>query len=431
MKLSKFFLPIMRDAPKEAVVESHMLMLRAGLIQQTAAGIYSWLPLGYRVLRKIEQIVREEQERAGALEMLMPTIQSADLWRESGRYEAFGPEMLRFKDRQDRELLYGPTNEEMITTLVRDRVQSYKSLPLNMFHIQWKFRDEVRPRFGVMRGREFLMKDGYSFDVSEYGMKETYARMFAAYIGTFGRMGLKTVAVEADTGPIGGGLSHEFHVLADTGESDIYYDERILQIDVEQVWGRQHQAAHYMNTYYAREAGRHDPTQIPDGVELAVSKGIEVGHIFALGQKYSQAMNFEVQTPEGKVHPYMGCYGIGVSRLMAAIIEAHHDAQGIVWPVAVAPFTAVVICTDMNDPVSKATSMAVYADLLERGVDVAFDDRDMRAGQKFNEMDLLGIPRQVIVGPRGLENGQIEVKKRESGERFFMDAAKPLNLQFS
>ncbi|MFJ6023975.1 proline--tRNA ligase [Brevundimonas sp. NPDC092305] len=425
MRLSRYFLPTLKEAPSDAQIVSHQLMLRAGLIRQEAAGIYAWLPLGLRVLRKIEQIVREEQVKAGAVELLMPTLQLADLWRESGRYDAYGPEMLRITDRHERELLYGPTNEEMITDIFRAYVKSYKALPLNLFHIQWKFRDERRPRFGVMRGREFLMKDAYSFDIDEASARKAYNRMFAAYLNTFARMGLKAVPMRADTGPIGGDLSHEFIVLAETGESEVFCDRKLVEMAapghdfsdeaVQAVFDER--TALYAATEEMHDAARFED-QTAEGDRLS-ARGIEVGHIFYFGTKYSAAMKANVQGPDGKEAPvHMGSYGVGVSRLLGAIIEASHDSSGIIWPDAVAPFDVVVINLRANDEgVSTACEEAVHR-LEAAGREVLYDDTDERPGGKFATADLIGVPWQLTIGPKGLADGVVELKRRATGEKF-------------
>jgi prolyl-tRNA synthetase len=420
MRLSRYFLPVTKETPADAQIVSHKLMLRAGLVRQTAAGIYAWLPLGLRVLNRIEQIVREEQDKAGAIELLMPTIQSADLWRESGRYDAYGPEMLRFKDRHEREMLYGPTNEEMITILFRDAVKSYRDLPRTLYHIQWKFRDEVRPRFGVMRGREFLMKDAYSFDLDEEGLRRSYEAMFVAYLRTFARMGLQAVPVRAPTGPIGGNLSHEFHVLAETGESAVYYDAALEDVTHEELLSADASTIARLTDLYAMEAEEHEKvTECPVPAErLRTRRGIEVGHIFAFGTKYSSSMGMTVQTSDGgNVHPHMGSYGIGVSRLMGAIIEASHDDSGIIWPEAVAPYRVGLINMRADDANVTSAADDIYGRLQQAGVDTLYDDRDERGGAKFATMDVIGLPWQLIVGPKGLEKGVVELKRRASGER--------------
>jgi prolyl-tRNA synthetase len=424
MRLSRYFLPTLKETPSEAQIVSHRLMLRAGLIRQEAAGIYAWLPLGLRVLKKIEQIVREEQERAGAVEILMPTIQLADLWRESGRYDAYGPEMLRIVDRHKRDMLYGPTAEEVVTDIFRGFVKSYRDLPLNLFNIQWKFRDEQRPRFGVMRGREFLMKDAYSFDVDEAGARKSYNRMFVAYLNTFSRLGLKAVPMRADTGPIGGDLSHEFIILADTGESQVFCDRRLgdmpapgpdvdwndLQSIVDQ------RTALYAATDEMHEADRFD-AEVAEGDRLT-ARGIEVGHIFYFGTKYSKPMKAIVAGPDGKDVPvHMGSYGVGVSRLIGAIIEASHDDAGIIWPEAVAPFDVGVINLRPNDEAVSAACEDATARLEAAGKTVLYDDRDERPGGKFATADLIGLPWQLIIGPKGVAEGVVELKRRATGER--------------
>ncbi|HHN66965.1 MAG TPA: proline--tRNA ligase [Thermopetrobacter sp.] len=425
MRLSRFFLPVLREDPREAEIVSHRLMLRAGMIRQETAGVFSWLPLGHRVLTKIMDIVREEQAAAGALEMLMPTIQPAELWRRSGRYDDYGKEMLRITDRRDNELLYGPTNEEMITAIIANDVQSYRDLPLNLFHIQWKFRDEIRPRFGVMRGREFLMKDGYSFDVSEEAGRAAYNRMFVAYLRTFAAMGLKAIPMRAETGPIGGNLSHEFLILADTGESAVYFDRAFLdkdaaalQVDYDDDEAVAAIVADYTAPYAATD-DIHDPARFEKEVpqeRRVEGRGIEVGHIFFFGDKYSKPMNCTVLGPDGReVTVQSGSYGIGVSRLAAAIIEASHDDAGIVWPQPVAPFDLGLINLRQGDAATDAACETLYEALRNAGLEVLYDDRADRAGEKFARMELIGLPWQVIVGPRGLKDGKAEVKNRASG----------------
>ncbi|MFN9544435.1 MAG: proline--tRNA ligase [Alphaproteobacteria bacterium] len=434
MRVSRFFMPLLRETPAEAQIVSHRFMLRAGLIRQASAGIYSWLPLGHRVLRKIEQIVREEQDRAGAIELLMPTLQSAELWRESGRYEAYGKEMLRIKDRHDRDLLYGPTNEELITEIFRSSVRSYKDLPRNLYHIQWKFRDEIRPRFGVMRGREFLMKDAYSFDIDADGARKSYNRMFLAYLRTFARLGLKAVPMKADTGPIGGDLSHEFIVLAETGESQVYCHRDLVDMPVPDNVDFQGDLTPYINqrtSLYAATEEKHDAdafAAIPEDKRLA-ARGIEVGHIFYFGTKYSKPMNAKVAGPKGEdVLVEMGSYGIGVSRLVGAIIEASHDETGIIWPESVAPFRVGLISLKADDPKTREVCEDLYAKLGAAGVDVLYDDTEERAGAKFSTFDLIGLPWQVIVGPRGLAAGQVEIKNRRTGERQNLAPEAAVNL---
>jgi len=426
MRLSRFFLPILREAPREAEIVSHRLMLRAGMMRQEAAGIYAFLPLGLRVLQKINAIVREEQNRAGAIEMLMPTIQPAELWRESGRYDDYGKEMLRIEDRHEREMLYGPTNEEMITEIFRAYVRSYKDLPLNLYHIQWKFRDEVRPRFGLMRGREFLMKDAYSFDVDQAGARHSYNRMFVAYLRTFARLGLKSIPMVADTGPIGGNLSHEFIILASTGESEVYCHTDYLDFPVpgedvnfDDVAGLQAIVDRW-TLLYAATSEKHDPQaygQIPEGKQVA-ARGIEVGHIFYFGTKYSEPMKAVVSGPDGVERPvHMGSYGIGPSRLVAALIEAFHDDAGIKWPEAVAPFRVAILNLKQGDATTDGASESLYRALMAKGVDVLYHDLDERPGSKFATADLIGVPWQILVGPRGLATGTVELKCRADGSR--------------
>src|SRR5712671_2508306 len=423
MRLTQYFLPLLRENPSEAQIVSHRLMLRAGMIRQSSAGIYSWLPLGLRVLKKIERIVREEQDRAGAQEILMPTIQPAELWRESGRYDDYGKEMLRIRDRHDREMLYGPTNEEQVTEIVRAAVRSYRDLPKLLYHIQWKFRDEVRPRFGVMRGREFLMKDNYSFDVDAAGAKRSYNKMFVAYLRTFARMGLKAIPMRADTGPIGGDLSHEFIILAETGESEVYCDRAWLATDIlaaeVDYRGDLEPMFQRWTGLYAATDEKHDPAAcaIPSE-ELVTARGIEVGHIFYFGDKYSRPMGAFVTGPDGEpVALEMGSYGIGVSRLVGALIEANHDDAGIIWPPSVAPFRLGLINLRPADERCRIAADDLYAKLRGAGVDVLYDDRDESPGAKFAAMDLIGLPDQLIIGPRGLAGGTIEWKHRRSGAR--------------
>jgi prolyl-tRNA synthetase len=425
MRLTRYFLPVAKETPADAQIVSHKLMLRAGLVRQTAAGIYAWLPLGLRVLRKIERIVREEQDRSGAVELLMPTLQPADLWRQSGRYDAYGPEMLRITDRHEREMLYGPTNEEMITAIFKDSAKSYRDLPRTLYHIQWKFRDEVRPRFGVMRGREFLMKDAYSFDLDDVGARNSYNRMFVAYLRTFERMGLRGIPMRADTGPIGGDLSHEFIVLAPTGESEVFYEPRDEAEagdpgypDFEDAEALQAFVASQSARYAATDEKRDVEREAQLGDRVQTSRGIEVGHIFYFGTKYSAAMGMTVQTRDGgQVHPEMGSYGIGVSRLAGAIIEACHDDAGIVWPESVAPFQVGLINMRADDPRCAAVADDLYARLGEAGIETLYDDRDERGGAKFATMDLIGLPWQLIVGPKGVDRGIVELKRRSTGER--------------
>lgn len=424
MRLSRAFQPTLKEVPAEAQIASHRLMLRAGLIRQTSAGIYTWLPAGLRVLRNIERIVREEQNAIGAQEVLMPTIQSAELWRRSGRYDAYGPEMLRLKDRHDRELLYGPTNEEMITDLFGGVTKSYRELPQALYQIQWKFRDEVRPRFGVMRGREFLMKDAYSFDVDYDSAVRSYHRMMLAYLRTFQRLGVQAVPMVADTGPIGGQLSHEFLVLAPTGESGVFFDAGLEEQDwlgepvdlddsesLKRFFGK-------VTQFYAATDEKHDETAwaaVPEA-RRREGRGIEVGHIFYFGTKYSESMGISVSAPDGsQTFPEMGSYGIGVSRLAGAIIEASHDDAGLIWPDSVAPYKAVILNLKPGDAATDGVCEALYAAGPD---DFLYDDRSDRAGVKFNDADLMGHPWQLIVGPRGAKDGLVEMKRRSTGERF-------------
>ncbi len=420
MLMSRTLLPVLKETPAGAEIVSHQLMLRAGLVRQTSAGIYAWLPLGLRVLNRIAAIVRAEQDRAGAIEMLMPTVQPADLWRQSGRYEAYGPEMLRFVDRGGREMLYGPTNEEMVTAIFRECVRSYRDLPRTLYHVQWKFRDEVRPRFGVMRGREFLMKDAYSFDLDEAGGRASYDAQFTAYLRTFAAMGLRAVPVRAPSGPIGGTLSHEFHILADTGESELFYDAALDEVDLCDA-----QAPERLRALYAMEAEEHarvtDCPVPPD--RLARRRGIEVGHIFFFGSKYSGAMDLRVQSRDGDmVTPLMGSYGVGVSRLVGAVIEASHDEAGIIWPDAVAPYDVGLVDLRPDDPASAAAAADLARRLEAAGRSVLHDDREARPGEKFATMELIGLPWVATVGPRGVAAGTVELKRRATGERHELSA---------
>jgi prolyl-tRNA synthetase len=422
MRSSQFFMPTLRENPTEAQIVSHRLMLRAGMVRQASAGIYSWLPLGFRVLKKIEQIVREEQDRAGCQEVLMPTIQSADLWRESGRYDDYGKEMLRITDRHDREMLYGPTNEEQITEIFRTAAKSYRDVPKMLYHIQWKFRDEVRPRFGVMRGREFLMKDAYSFDLDKAGAKRAYYKMFVSYLRTFARMGLQAIPMAADPGPIGGDLSHEFIILADTGESQVFCDRSFIERDVLSMdvdyGGDLEPIVRQWTTDYAATDEKHDAAKfaaLADGRRIE-ARGIEVGHIFYFGTKYSDPLKAQVQTQDGQsISVHMGSYGIGVSRLVGGIIEASHDDKGIIWPESVAPFRVGLINLKAGDAASTGLADDLYGKLVKAGIEVLYDDRDTRAGEKFAEMDLIGLPWQVVVGPRSAAKGEVEFKNRRTG----------------
>ncbi len=434
MRLSRFFLPVLKETPKEAEIASHRLMLRAGMIRQQAAGIYAWLPLGLRVLDRVADIVREEQNRSGAVELLMPTLQSADLWRESGRYDAYGKEMLRITDRGEREMLYGPTNEEMITDIFRASVRSYRDLPLNLYHIQWKFRDEVRPRFGVMRGREFLMKDAYSFDLDYDAAIRAYHRMFVAYLRTYRRMGLTAIPMQADTGPIGGKMSHEFIILADTGESAVFCDKALIDLPIPgpevDFDGDLSPIVDAWTSHYAATEEKHDEAAfaaIPEERKIA-ARGIEVGHIFYFGTRYSDPMGAKVAGPDGQEKPvHMGSYGIGVSRLLGAIIEASHDDAGIIWPDSVAPFDVGLVNLKPGDKATDAAAADLEARLEAAGLSVLVDDLDTRAGNKFATMDLIGLPWQLVVGPRGLANGEVELKRRATGARETLSLEAALN----
>jgi prolyl-tRNA synthetase len=437
MLLSRYFLPVMKETPKEAQIASHRLMLRAGMIQQSSAGIYSWLPMGLKVMRKIEQIVREEQNRAGANEILMPTIQPAELWQESGRYEDYGLEMLRIQDRHERDMLYGPTNEEQVTDIFRSHIRSYKSLPLNLYHIQWKFRDEVRPRFGIMRGREFLMKDAYSFARNAEEARSEYNKMFVSYLLTFQRLGLTAIPMEADTGPIGGDLSHEFIILAETGESEVFCHKdwigrKINAGDVNYDKDLQPIVDQYTNLYAATDE-KHDPAGC--GVaeqDLITTRGIEVGHIFYFGTKYSAPMGASVADETGgQSDVHMGSYGIGVSRLVGGIIEASHDEAGIIWPESVAPFDVAVVNLKPGDAACDAMASSLYDQLTKAGKDVLYDDTQERPGAKLASMDLIGIPQQVIIGPRIAAEGKVEWKQRRSGETQQLTPEAALNALLS
>ena len=412
MRFSEYFLPTLIDTPAEAEIVSHKLMLKAGMIKQSSAGIYSWLPLGFKVLKKIEQIVREEQNKAGAIEILMPTIQSADLWIKSGRFSEYGKEMLRIKDRSDRDMLYGPTNEELVTDIFRSSINSYKDLPKNLYHIQWKFRDEIRPRFGVMRGREFLMKDNYSFDIDKERAKISYNNMFTAYIRTFLRMDLTPISLRAESGQIGGDLSHEFQILAKTGESTLYYDKELETLDPKKINPK------ILQSYYAAVDDLHDENKCPIKKEqLKISKGIEVGHIFYFGTKYSESLGAYVQNNKGeKVSVHMGSYGIGISRLVGAIIEAFHDERGIIWPKSVSPFHISLINLMINNKDCCEVSEKLYKQFLHRNIEVLYDDRDVSIGKKFSDSDLLGFPFQVVIGSKGIKDNIIEIKDRNSNK---------------
>ena len=408
MYLSKLFIPLLKEMPSEAKIKSHQLMLRAGMIKQSSTGIYSWLPLGFKIMKKIEQIVREEQNKIGAQELLMPTIQSAEIWKESGRYDDYGEEMLRIKDRQGKEMLYGPTNEELITEIFRASIKSYKSLPQLLYHIQWKFRDELRPRFGVMRCKEFFMKDAYSFDVNEYEAKKSYNKMFFAYLNTFKRLGLTAIPMAADTGPIGGDLSHEFIILAETGESKIYSDKRVFDIDISSHINEENSIKELRkkyNKFYAVTDDKFEKGDFESKVKKEnqlITKGIEVGHIFYFGDKYSQALKCSVDLQDGtKVNVKMGSYGIGVSRLVGAIIEANFNNNVMKWPESVSPFdVALIPSIKKNDKTNFFTAEKVYQSLIKDKIDVLFDDTDEHLSAKFKKFDLIGIPYQIIMGSK-------------------------------
>ena len=408
MHLSKLFLPILKENPAEAKIKSHQLMLRVGMIKQSSSGIYSWLPLGLKIMKKIENIVREEQNNIGAQELLMPTIQSADIWKESGRYEDYGEEMLRIKDRQNREMLYGPTNEELITEIFRASIKSYKSLPQSLYHIQWKFRDELRPRFGVMRCREFLMKDAYTFDLSDEDAVKSYNKMYFAYLKTFKRMGLAAIPMAADTGPIGGNLSHEFVILAETGESKIYADKRIFEIDTKSFNLNDLSLKKMRNnfdTYYAVTDDKFNKSDFEKKVlqeNRLITKGIEVGHIFYFGDKYSKPLKANVDLQGGKkISVKMGSYGIGVSRLVAAIIEAKFNNNIMKWPISVSPYeVAIIPMISKNDNSYLIKSQKIYKELIKHNIDVLLDDTDENISAKIKKFNLIGIPYQIIIGQK-------------------------------
>ena len=426
MRLSRYFLPVLKENPAEAQIVSHRLMLRTGMIKQASSGIYSWLPLGFKVLRKIENIVHDEQARAGHIAIQMPILQSADLWRESGRYEAYGEEMLRMQDRQGRDMLYTPTAEELVTDIFRAHVGSYKDLPLTLYQVQWKFRDEIRPRFGVMRGREFYMKDGYNFDLTREDALHAYNRHLVSYLRTYERMGLQAIPMRADSGPIGGDDTHEFLVLAETGESEVFYDSAITDLEFgnRQIDYEDHAQCRAVleefTSRYARTDDTHDEAVFHERVPEArrrAARGIEVGQIFYFGTKYSEAMGATVQGPDGKAVPvHMGSHGIGVSRLVGAIIEASHDEKGIIWPEGVTPFHAGIVNLKQGDTEADAACEALYTALTALGLEPLYDDRNERAGGKFATMDLIGLPWRVTVGPRGLKNGVVELTSRRTGQ---------------
>ena len=436
MLWSNYFIPTQKEKPIDAKIPSHQLMIRSGMIKQESAGIYSWLPIGLKVLKKIEKIVREEQEKAGAIEILMPTLQSSELWSESGRYDSYGDEMLRITDRHSRTLVYGPTNEEQVTEIFRKYIKSYKSLPLNFFHIQWKFRDEVRPRFGVMRGREFLMKDAYSFDLNQEEAKLSYYKMFIAYLKTFKRLGLNAIPVAADSGPIGGNLSHEFSIIAETGESEIFCDRNLLEIDIdENIYNSNEKiisvVENYLNFYSAND-DKHDEKKFNNLVSKnnqLNGRGIEVGHIFSFGDKYSNPMKASISGSDGKISDvFMGSYGIGVSRLVAAIIETSNDEKGIIWPTSVAPFLVNIINLKNKDDNCKNKCLEIHNNLAKNDIESIIDDRDESAGKKFSDSDLIGFPVTIIVGPRELENGNVEIKFRKEGSNQILPYSNVLKI---
>ncbi len=436
MLWSNYFIPTQKEKPIDAKIPSHQLMIRSGMIKQESAGIYSWLPIGLKVLKKIEKIVREEQEKAGAIEILMPTLQSSELWSESGRYDSYGDEMLRITDRHSRTLVYGPTNEEQVTEIFRKYIKSYKSLPLNLFHIQWKFRDEVRPRFGVMRGREFLMKDAYSFDLNQEEAKLSYYKMFIAYLKTFKRLGLNAIPVAADSGPIGGNLSHEFSIVAETGESEIFCDRNLLEIDIdENIYNSNDKiisvVENYLNFYSATD-DKHDEKEFNNLVSKnnqVNGRGIEVGHIFSFGDKYSNPMKASISGSDGKISDvFMGSYGIGVSRLVAAIIETSNDEKGIIWPTSVAPFLVNIINLKNKDDNCKNKCLEIHNNLAKNDIESIIDDRDESAGKKFSDSDLIGFPVTIIVGPRELENGNVEIRFRKEGSNQILPYSNVLKI---
>ncbi len=420
MYLTKSFIPILKNNPSEAKIKSHQLMLRTGMIKQSSAGIYSWLPLGFKVMKKIEQIVREEQNRIGVQEILMPTIQSSEIWKESGRYEDYGQEMLRIKDRQNREMLYGPTNEELVTDIFRASVKSYKSLPQLLYHIQWKFRDEVRPRFGIMRCREFYMKDAYSFDVSDEEAFFSYNKFFLSYLRTFKRLNLTAIPMAADTGPIGGNLSHEFIILAETGESKIFTDKRIFDLDSDGTKVEKKSLDNLRKKYeafYAVTDEKYNKDEFENKVteqNRLITKGIEVGHIFYFGDKYSKPMGASVDLPGGKKDfVKMGSYGVGVSRLVGAIIEAKYDEKNEImkWPISVAPYEVSIIpMINKNDQGALEKANNINKELLANNIEAIIDDTDENFSSKMKKMNLIGSPFQVIIGKHTDEN-LVEFKK--------------------
>ena len=425
---SKYFIPTSKEIPSGAKIPSHQLLIRAGMIKQESSGIYSWLPLGLRVLKKIEKIVRYEQELAGAIEILMPTLQSSDLWVESGRYDGYGDEMLKISDRHKANLIYGPTNEEQVTDIFRSYIKSYKNLPLNLYHIQWKFRDEIRPRFGLLRGREFLMKDAYSFDLDQEAAIISYYKMFTSYMKIFKKLGLNAIPVVADSGPIGGELSHEFSIITNTGETEVYYDSRIVKIDDEQAdYSNNKSLENYfknITNFYSATRDKHSRdifNQLPKEFQKK-GKAIEIGHIFSFGYKYSKPMNAFVSDAKGNNIPvYMGSYGIGISRLVSAIIEVYHDDKGILWPISIAPFQIGIINLGKNDEECLQASEKIYNELKENNFDIIYDDRDESVGKKYADMDLIGVPFQIIIGPRDLKRNNCELKDRKKDNKVCID----------
>ena len=413
MLLSRYFLPILKAKPSEAQVISHALMLRSGMIRQSSAGIYNWLPLGLKALKNVEKIVRFNMDSAGFIELLMPCVQDGDLWRKSGRLDVYGKEMLRFQDRHGHDLLFGPTNEELVTDIISSTIQSYRDVPKVLYQIQWKFRDEIRPRFGVMRGREFLMKDAYSFNMNFKEAVDTYDQVFLAYMRTFEDLGVRAIPVAADPGEIGGEMSHEFHVIADTGESTVYYDKKFDLIGEDLVGDIK-----ALKSLYAATEEKHDASKCPISEnKLSVRKGIEVGHIFHFSDKYSTPLQATVNDEKGALVPLqMGSYGIGISRLVAAIIEVNHDEHGIIWPAQVAPFKVSLLNLNVNNQQCVDVCNEIYSALYSKGIDVLYDDTDTRAGEKFAINDLIGSPWQVIVSPKRVESNMVELKHRKSGE---------------
>ena len=419
MYFSKSLIPILKNNPSEAKIKSHQLMLRTGMIKQSSAGIYSWLPLGFKVMKKIEQIVREEQDRIGAQEILMPTIQSSEIWKESGRYEDYGEEMLRIKDRQNRELLYGPTNEELITEIFRSSIKSYKSLPQLMYHIQWKFRDELRPRFGVMRCREFYMKDAYSFDLSDEEAQHSYNKFFLSYLKTFKRLDLSAIPMAADTGPIGGNLSHEFVIIANTGESKVYTDRRIFDVNNDEVALDKKSLMDLRkeyNKYYAVTDEKFNQNEFDSNVtseNKLETKGIEVGHIFYFGDKYSKPMNASVDFNGSKEFVKMGSYGVGVSRLVGAIIEAKYDEKNEImkWPLAISPYhCAILPQINKNDKTNLEKALNIHEHLKSKNIDTIIDDTDESISSKMKKFNLIGVPFQIIIGKKS-EDDLVEFKE--------------------